>query len=261
VKTDLTSNANHFVLYLGSREGKALLYNPPESVAEVPFYELAQRWNGRVIIMWDEPNRLSSVFMGAVWKTLCGGLFVVVAVVGLRRYLQRGYQVRSTQRIRNSVTQGVAICGVAIAGGLLYHYLHGEGFLAHGDATRAIQRAHLKNLLPKVDARLARKLVNAGSVVVDARFPIDFESKHLDGAINISIDATTEQRQEKLAGVPKNARIIVYCQSSSCPFAIQVARELLDDGYTDILYFKGGWLEWVAAEEARPTHFEDKPEQ
>jgi rhodanese-related sulfurtransferase len=81
---------------------------------------------------------------------------------------------------------------------------------------------------------------------VDARLTKDFQAAHLDGAVNVPIDANDRQRHKLLADIDKNAHIVVYCQSAGCRFAQTVAIKLKDDGYSDVSIFKGGWQQWDA---------------
>ena len=38
----------------------------------------------------------------------------------------------------------------------------------------------------------------------------------------------------------------MYCQSAGCKYAEIVAIKLIDDGFSNISIFKGGWVEWAA---------------
>lgn len=57
----------------------------------------------------------------------------------------------------------------------------------------------------------ARELVTSGALLVDVRTPGEFESGHLDGAVNIPI-ASLESR---LAEIPRNKPVVVYCAAGS----------------------------------------------
>jgi rhodanese-related sulfurtransferase len=82
-------------------------------------------------------------------------------------------------------------------------------------------------------------------VFIDARLAADYERGHLDGAISVPVDANDTLRQKRTSALPKNSRIVLYCQSAGCKFAERVAVRLLDDGFTNLAIFKGGWTEWT----------------
>ena len=83
--------------------------------------------------------------------------------------------------------------------------------------------------------------------VIDARMPADYETGHLEGAVNIPVSMSREQCIEAMSG-PLNSPIVVYCQSLKCKFAEEVAANLAAGGYSNIYIFKGGWREWKQSE-------------
>ena len=52
-----------------------------------------------------------------------------------------------------------------------------------------------------------------------------------------------------LGRTPKDASIIVYCQSAGCSYAEKIAVKLIADGFENVRLFRGGWQEWQAEEE------------
>ena len=65
--------------------------------------------------------------------------------------------------------------------------------------------------------------------------------------MNIQPDASSEECREAMAGIPKDAQIVVYCQSAECPYAVKVTRRLIREDFANITHFKGGWDEWERA--------------
>ena len=47
-------------------------------------------------------------------------------------------------------------------------------------------------------------------------------------------------------GDSQGRRIVLYCQRAGCKFAERVGVKLIDDGFTNLTIFKGGWMEWTA---------------
>ena len=128
--------------------------------------------------------------------------------------------------------------------GPLYHACSAAGLIAAGGAAQATQRANLLALTPVVTSEQARAMLSRGVVFVDARHEFDYQAGHIPGAINVPIGATVEQRRASMASVPKSAKLVIYCQSLSCPYAEVVARRLERDGYTHVSMFRAGWQEW-----------------
>ena len=66
-----------------------------------------------------------------------------------------------------------------------------------------------------------------------------------------------------IAQIAKDSEIVIYCQSSGCPYAQIVTKKLLEHGYSDISIFKGGWVEWEEKmlKEDKETAHEIRQEQ
>lgn len=55
--------------------------------------------------------------------------------------------------------------------------------------------------------------LTSGTVVVDVRTPAEYDSGHLEGAVNIDLEASTFAT--KIAALDKNATYFVYCRSGN----------------------------------------------
>ena len=68
-------------------------------------------------------------------------------------------------------------------------------------------------------------------VILDVREPYEFDTGHVKGAINIP-PADLMYGSEKLAKIPKDAEIIIYCKTGS---RSNVSEQILKSkGYTNI---------------------------
>ncbi|NVB38131.1 rhodanese-like domain-containing protein [Pseudenhygromyxa sp. WMMC2535] len=65
------------------------------------------------------------------------------------------------------------------------------------------------------DPKLAKRLVDAGALLIDVRSPDEFASGHVDGAINIvhTQIRSESQRIRELQGGDLERPIVVYCRS------------------------------------------------
>jgi rhodanese-related sulfurtransferase len=74
--------------------------------------------------------------------------------------------------------------------------------------------------------------------LVDVRTAEEFNSGHIPGAINISL----QELANKIGHIPKDKPVIVYCRSGNrSSFAADV---LMQAGYTDV-YDLGGIIDWA----------------
>jgi len=84
----------------------------------------------------------------------------------------------------------------------------------------------------------AKALVHQGALLLDVRSPDEFAAGHLDGALNIPVDALPD----RLAEVePKDRPVVVYCRSGA---RSKKARALLlERGWTKVENL-GGMGNW-----------------
>ncbi|MFC1677269.1 rhodanese-like domain-containing protein [Planctomycetota bacterium] len=237
---------DHYELFLGTKDGKAQLCDPPEPVGLVSFRELAPRWNGTGLIVSATPISLSDIFTQA-YRRLAIYSLIAATIIFMVRYTRIRWfsnTISRWQLSRLSVAQGTGLAVAALLCGMIYHFANDEGFLAHPNATTSIQQAHIGNFIPKVNKKKVSNLLNTNTVFIDARYARDFKAGHIEGAINVPVDANDSQRLEIMANIAKDSRIVIYCQSAGCPFAEKVTKKLMTDGFSNISIFKGGWKQW-----------------
>ncbi len=238
---------DHWIAFLGCEEGMARIVDAPHALEQVPLAELLARWDGAGLIISDEPIDARRFFYGqyatfGLWSSLAAGAVLVVHL-GHRRVFRF---TTARQFLRSGAVQGCWI--VAVAGVLAFttHRITQTGFFANSTAVAEVVRKYHSTFLPKLTAPEVRALLDRGEevVIVDARFPEDYAEGHLDSALNIPVYSSTAERERVLADVPQSCPILVYCQSSGCPYAAEVADALALAGRTNIMLFPGGWREW-----------------
>lgn len=233
---------DHFELFLETKNGEALLYDPPHPARPVPLHKLVPRWDGTGLIISKGPIKLGLFFVPALIRFLIYAAIAVAIIVTVRRGRRRWHIKSRGQLFGLSIAQSAAFAILALLCGMVYHFTSDIGFLAHANAVAPIEQAHIGSFLPKVSSREMRRMLNDNNVIlVDARFSEDFEQGHLEGAINFPMDCRDDSSPSPMINVPKDARIVVYCQTAACGFAEEVAIELISDGFSNVSLFKGNW--------------------
>jgi len=241
---------DHWVLYMGTENGQARIYDGSAPLALMDFRELAARWDGIGLLLSE--RRISTF---PFWITALSQLFfyagllalllttTVLAVGSFRRWGLSGAPGPSNW------WPGVLweVCGIVLAACLLggaYRLIQPEGFLSYPAAVTEVQDAHLAGFLTKVSAKEAARLLATNITVVDARPAADFVSGHLDGARNIPPNSLEAHCEMVLADVSREDPILIYCSSNGCHYSQDVARKLRSLGYRNITLFPDGWLGW-----------------
>ena len=94
-----------------------------------------------------------------------------------------------------------------------------------------------------VDVGEARDLIaeKPGLVILDVRTVSEFESGHLEGAINIPVEVLSSH----LSGLNKNDELLVYCRTGNrSTTAVGILRE---SGYDKVYHMDGGITAWNSA--------------
>ena len=138
---------------------------------------------------------------------------------------------------------------LAVAGGLTvaWHTLAEDGYVRNLVAIRTVIQQHRPSFLHKLSVpELEKSLKDPNVVVIDARYPRDYESGHVPGAINVPVFTTQVERRKLLAELPKGTHVIVYCQSEGCQFDETLGAALYAEGIENVSLFPGGIRLWEA---------------
>jgi rhodanese-related sulfurtransferase len=251
VKNDLTTakEYNHWILFMGTEDGKARIYDGVSPVEMVEFADLAAHWDGVGLLISTAPLSTSSLWLVtsaqfAFYAASCAAVVALLLWLQLR-WINKPHWTSWSGGWRRCVCELAMLIALALVLGTGFRWVHAGGFLSHAPAVAAIQDMHLGGFLPRVKVEDIPQLMHTkGVIVVDARYPQDFANGHLAEAVNIPPNASPEECQNALAGVPTSKRLLLYCQSNGCPYSEMVARKLMALGYVNILYFRDGWSAW-----------------
>lgn len=103
--------------------------------------------------------------------------------------------------------------------------------------------AEVKSLTQEAFLALPRQGADA-PFVLDVRTPEEYASGYVPGAVNIPHD----QVAARLAEVPKDKEVVVYCRSGRR--ALMAADVLAGNGFKDLAHLEGDIIAWV--ENSRP---------
>jgi rhodanese-related sulfurtransferase len=237
---------SHFILCVPGRNGRIALYDAPQEVIWTTGEDLAPLWDGTALTISTHPIHLTAGSED-LWNW---GLLAAVTI-----------SVTAASRRLRIVKQSALNCGVVIQAGVIaciagifavaQHRISQQGFQSQRAAVTAIQSAIFQPSCPPVNVAELQSLMGRGAYVVDARTPSDFQQGHIGKAVNVPANAPRQARIGAMGDVPKDAMVIVYCESSACPFAPFIARRLTSDGFSSVRVFPGGWEAWNASETHR----------
>lgn len=101
-----------------------------------------------------------------------------------------------------------------------------------------------KSVVPTIGVAETQRLVQEPStLVLDVRSPGEFETSHIDGAVNIPVDRLDPHLREIVAA--GGGTMVLVCQSGGR--AEQAAGKLTSEGHLDLVLLEGGMNAWQAA--------------
>ena len=97
----------------------------------------------------------------------------------------------------------------------------------------------------EVDLNMVRSLHQFGILFVDARAEEYLDEGIIPGAIGNDDVGLLAEQIDYLIGTEKG--FVIYCSDNDCGSSEELAYELQDLGFSNILVFKGGWKSWTDA--------------
>ena len=230
----------HWVLFLGvGDDGKLLISDPPNEIQGFSEAELQALWNGVGVVVWridqDGPDSgllyLASLLRRSAW--------MVVPV--LFSCLAMGID----WRYKNKWITGRWAC-LGQAFGLVAIVSLWSAIVIVYWPERSEQAAMLRSLecFTKYDAEDLTdveyvKSFDGADLVIDCRVPLAFRQGHVDGAVNVPIDAGFVEWRTLADRLSPDTNVIVYCQSVQCSWGAIASRRLRCLGISAKVYVGG----------------------
>jgi rhodanese-related sulfurtransferase len=176
---------------------------------------------------------------------------------------------------KDSLARGVAaVAALAVVAGFTYNLLSSNGlplirtepvripvadsaiFEAHGAAVNGAAADTPRTAVIDTAGTGAFRIINLDQMkravtekkglLFDARTPDEFAAGNIPGAVNLYAMAP-ETWVERIAGIPRDTLVIIYCSNPHCPFGRTLAEFLGSFEFTNILLFDAGWDAWSGA--------------
>lgn len=243
------SKFNHWVAYLGVNGGKARIIDLPHRITTIPFAELLAKWDGTAIEISDKPIQ-ATVLSASRWNyvstvLLFLGVIVAIKVCFWNMRKEAFFAQTFFEKGSLAIGQSAVFLGGLFIFGVMYHAFSEVGFLKNPSAVAEVTRRYYSVDVPEIDLAEMEQIVDEKTVpIFDARYVRDYTHGTIPGAKSLSINSSLTERQETLGETPKSQRIIVFCQSSGCGYADEVAQFLKFNGYENVAIYRGGYREW-----------------
>ncbi len=91
-----------------------------------------------------------------------------------------------------------------------------------------------------------KKIVNLPDfIIIDARRPDQYSAGHIKNSINIFAQDEQDILIPKILQLPRDKKIIVYCDGGTCDLSHELANNLINAfSFKNVYVYEGGWDEW-----------------
>jgi rhodanese-related sulfurtransferase len=118
------------------------------------------------------------------------------------------------------------------------------------NTTQPSNSAIIDNELKKLDKdQFTIEMKKSGTIIVDLRYPQEFEQGHIEGAINLNF--FDPHFKDQLLELDKNKSIYLYEKGESKAF--MAMKFLEDNDYPHVRILKGGYKDWNTAHADQDT--------
>jgi len=144
-----------------------------------------------------------------------------------------------------SAAQAATISAIAAIVGLGINGMRSDGLSLHADWSPDSRLAPATGESLLISFREAKAhFLDQSALFLDSRSPESFDRGHIRGAMNLSLDHLSEQYMGVVPQIPPDRLIITYCEGESCDLSAELARFLIEDGFSNVKILSDGWTIW-----------------
>lgn len=90
---------------------------------------------------------------------------------------------------------------------------------------------------------IALILDNPDLIVIDSRKKTEYQKGHIEGAVNILNTRMNLEDLERMSA-DRSRAFLFYCNGARCMRSTDAIRKAKSWGYSNLIWFRGGWKEW-----------------
>lgn len=237
-----SSRYSHWVTVANHQSG-LVLYDGTKKPVPITAAEIAGIWSGVGIAVHEPGDR--QYFKSILRRGLSFGLVLFGMTIAYLLWHSWG-RIYSKSKSR-SPPGHIQACRILLTS----IFLCGLSLCVFADITRlmpmvriATASAVTPSLKTATLAELQQLAMRQDVLLVDARYPSDFQNQTISGAVNIPVSANHRQIELFLDGIDRAVPLVVFCHSSSCGFDEAVANQLAVLGFSNLTVCSVGWVEY-----------------
>ncbi|MEZ4525435.1 MAG: rhodanese-like domain-containing protein [Desulfobacterales bacterium] len=147
--------------------------------------------------------------------------------------------------IRRALWQAAAIALIGLVISLGINQFRSQGLPLVGDwspEARITDRSGESLVIPPEQAK---SLFESGKVFfLDARSADDYQAGHIQGALNLPWQEFDTHFERIMPDIPEDRVIVTYCEGETCELSKDLARALIEMGFSNVRVLVNGWSVW-----------------
>jgi rhodanese-related sulfurtransferase len=148
---------------------------------------------------------------------------------------------------RRAAAQAAAILAIALAVALGVNGLRSDSLALVGDWSPEARLQASDEQFLRIPLAEAQRLQASGKgLFLDARTPEEFIRGHIAGAKNLPWHGVEDHFFAATDEITADTPIVTYCDGDACDLSGNLARFLLENGFTDVRVLVNGWALWQA---------------
>lgn len=141
--------------------------------------------------------------------------------------------------------QSAALLAISVAISLGVNAVRPNGIALVGDWSKEARLSTPEGGNLAITLENAKSLYDADAAVfLDARPRGQFMDGHIEGAKSLPWLSFDEYFDQVMPEVPQEKTIITYCDGAACTLSTDLARALIDFGFSDVRVLGNGWHLW-----------------
>ncbi|MGE0087281.1 MAG: rhodanese-like domain-containing protein [Desulfococcaceae bacterium] len=147
--------------------------------------------------------------------------------------------------IRKTIWQTAAIVLIGFAISIALNSVRTNGIPLVGDWSPEARITDKSGTSLIVSPEEVKNLFDAGQVLfLDARSGADYESGHIQGALNLPWQEFDDYFDRIMHQLPEDRTIVTYCEGETCELSKDLARALIEMGFANVRVLVNGWSVW-----------------
>jgi rhodanese-related sulfurtransferase len=232
--------ANHWLLFLGVRDGMAKVVDGGGTPESWPLERLLVRWRGLAVVVTPPGQKDQASWLLNFYETM---MSLSVAAVALA--IAQIFRTVSFSRTLTGFAAaflGVALTVAAFVIGVSGSYFPSPTQPSTRYAVAAIDGADFEII--DLNGFLSLMDDPGEATLLDCRYRPDSLKFPIPGTMNVPIDAKSHEMAEALSGKQPAEPIVIFCANKRCGFSERMAVRLVGMGFTNLKIFRGGYVEW-----------------